>query len=188
MKSGGDEAILGRLNELANEMTRLKAQFGAELPQGRLAVVRARLGEERVCFPLDSIQRTVGMARLKPVADAAPALLGLLQMGLEFVPVLCLRRLLGLSPPIHTRASAIVLLAQGGQTRGVLVDEVEGLFEYPPESLYLVDPGLPQRKFLWGVLQVPQEGACETALLLNPLALLGEILEPRGSQTFPPLA
>jgi chemotaxis signal transduction protein/HAMP domain-containing protein len=172
------DALLARIDQLAGELDQLKASLSAELPSGSLSLLRIRLDGQSAALCVSAVERVVGMARLAHVDNAPPALLGLLQLGQSFVPVLCLRRLLGLPEPTYNRSTSIVILLHAGQRRGLVVDEVEDLIEASVDRLSVADCALPYRQFLWGTLPDgrPPRGGDEPArnvLLINHLACLG---------------
>lgn len=91
-------------------------------------VVQLVLQGRQYGLPLDQVERIIPIAALRPVPQAQPHWLGLLDLHQTSVPVLDLPGLLGLHPrkPFTVDAAIIIVRVPGAQT-GFLVDDVIGV-------------------------------------------------------------
>jgi purine-binding chemotaxis protein CheW len=109
---------------------------------------------------------------ITPVPRAPPSLEGVVRLRGEVVPVLDVRKRLGvaLSPP--TRKSRFLVVNVAGRRIGLVVDEVCEVLRLPRSQLRpappLGDPGAP--RFFLGVCG--GDGGARLRLLLNVKALL----------------
>jgi purine-binding chemotaxis protein CheW len=86
-------------------------------------VILLRLGGHEYALPLGCVVEVVRMAALAPVPDAAAHVLGLLDLRGRVVPVLDLRRRLGL-PPAEPGLSTPICVVEAGGGFGLVADAV----------------------------------------------------------------
>lgn len=147
---------------------RTPAGAGAE-PVGTRAVIAFRLGEESYALALEAVEEVApgGAVRRRP--DLPGALCGAVRVRGGEVPVLDLRRRLGLPDAAEGAGKVLVCRRAGEERLGLLVDEVSGVREVPAGTLVA-----PPRYFeraaahLLGIARL-EDGL---VLLLDPVRLL----------------
>lgn len=97
--------------------------------------VLARLEGLDYAVPVADVVEVLRLVALTPLPDSPPWMLGMLNMRGRGVPVLDLRRRLGLTPIEFGLDAAIVVVENAGRTVGLLVDEVAEVVEIADESL-----------------------------------------------------
>jgi len=91
-----------------------------------------RLEEQRYALPLLAVERVVRAAEITPLPQAPAVIHGAIDIEGRILPVLDVRRRLGL-PPREIQPSDQFLLARMAQRTVVLaIDEAQGLVECPP--------------------------------------------------------
>jgi purine-binding chemotaxis protein CheW len=100
------------------------------------SVILLRLEGHEYALPLGSVVEVVRMAALAPVPDAPAHVLGLLDLRGRVVPVLDLRRRLGL-PPAEPGLSTPICVVEAGGGFGLVADAVTDVrpLEGPVEPL-----------------------------------------------------
>ena len=88
------------------------------------SVILLRLEGQTYALPLGCVVEVVRMAALAPVPDAPPHVLGLLDLRGRVVPVLDLRRRLGLAPAEPGLSTPICVVEAGGRCFGLVADAV----------------------------------------------------------------
>jgi purine-binding chemotaxis protein CheW len=88
------------------------------------SVILLRLEGHEYALPLGCVVEVVRMAALAPAADAPPHVLGLLDLRGRVVPVLDLRRRLGLAPAEPGLSTPICVVEAGGRGFGLVADAV----------------------------------------------------------------
>jgi purine-binding chemotaxis protein CheW len=88
------------------------------------SVILLRLEGHEYALPLACVVEVVRMAALAPVPDAPAHVLGLLDLRGRVVPVLDLRRRLGLAPAEPGLSTPICVVEAGGRGFGLVADAV----------------------------------------------------------------
>jgi purine-binding chemotaxis protein CheW len=88
------------------------------------SVILLRLEGHEYALPLGCVVEVVRMAALAPVPDAPPHVLGLLDLRGRVVPVLDLRRRLGLAAAEPGLSTPICVVEAGGRGFGLVADAV----------------------------------------------------------------
>jgi purine-binding chemotaxis protein CheW len=88
------------------------------------SVILLRLEGQKYALPLGCVVEVVRMAALAPVPDAPAHVLGLLDLRGRVVPVLDLRRRLGLAPAEPGLSTPICVVEAGGRGFGLVADAV----------------------------------------------------------------
>jgi purine-binding chemotaxis protein CheW len=88
------------------------------------SVILLRLEGHEYALPLGHVVEVVRMAALAPVPDAPRHVLGLLDLRGRVVPVLDLRRRLGLAPAEPGLSTPICVVEAGGRGFGLVADAV----------------------------------------------------------------
>jgi purine-binding chemotaxis protein CheW len=89
----------------------------------------------RIALPLDVVERAVPACELTPLPDAPLLVAGAFNLHGQAVAVLDLRRRLGLATRPAGLGDQLVLVAVHGRRMALLVDEAEGVVEYPADAL-----------------------------------------------------
>ncbi len=82
-----------------------------------------RLGADLFLIPLENVERIVQVAALRSMPGAPPELMGILTVHGEAVPVLDIRRRLGIDAPAPDITYQLILLYSGAHRAALLVDE-----------------------------------------------------------------
>lgn len=103
------------------------------LPETR-PVLPLRCGDHRYALPLDSVVEVAAMVAVAPLPGADAAVLGIANRGGEALPILDLRRWLGMdAAPITTQTLFVVVRGEDSQI-GLLADEVQAIRQYSPDA------------------------------------------------------
>ncbi len=105
-------------------------------------VLICALDEVRLGLDVNGVERVVRAARLTPVPNPPPNVEGLLRVGSRIVPVVCLRKRLGLPAREISPADRLVLLQTGLGPLGLRVDEVEGVAGVSPDRVVALGEAL----------------------------------------------
>lgn len=121
--------------------------------------VTFEMAGERFAVPMAPVQeiiRVPGVARL-PLAP--PALAGLANLRGRVLPIVDLRRMIGLEPREHDEATR-ALVIHLGQPLGFVVDHVASVLSLEPGQLEAAGSvrGIVRSEYLGGVIQRPQAG------------------------------
>jgi purine-binding chemotaxis protein CheW len=119
-------------------------------------------------LPLENVTRALRMVAIMPIPEAAPDVLGLIDIAGRPIPVIDLRHLLGYthrSPNINDR---LLILETHGQTVALMVDDVSTILELPPVQLEKPDKILAQSRLIKATIRQTQG----TVLLLDVERLL----------------
>lgn len=117
------------------------------------------LGDEEYALEIERVQEIKGFSTVTPLPNSPPYMRGVLNLRGVIVPVMDLRRRLGLAPVAYTRRSAIIVVALDARLVGVVVDDVADVVDLAP-----------------GDVQPPPPGAVETGGFVRGLARLGDRL------------
>lgn len=84
-----------------------------------------RIGDRKLAFPLEKVERVIRMAALVPVPEAPEWISGLINLGGTVMPVISLRKRLGLSRVgVHPDHRILVMQTQNRRL-GVIAETVE---------------------------------------------------------------
>ncbi len=97
--------------------------------------VLARLEGQDYAVPVGAVVEVLRLVALTPLPDAPEWMLGMLNLRGRGVPVLDLRRKLGLTPVEFGLDAAIVVVEDSGRTVGLVVDEVAEVVDIADNSL-----------------------------------------------------
>lgn len=100
-----------------------------------LQTVTFRLADQIYGLPLDVVQEIQQLVEFTPLPDAAPALVGLVDVRGVVVPGIDLRVLLGLPPRALTLETPMVFCRVRGHVVCLIVDSVEDVVDLPVDSL-----------------------------------------------------
>ena len=106
-----------------------------------LQVVVFVLDGQRYAFPLATVQQVLPMVAPAPLPEAPPIALGVINLHGLIVPMLDLRRRLGLPPREYGPADRLVVARSSRRLLAIPVDEALGVMEVatgsviPPEAI-----------------------------------------------------
>lgn len=106
----------------------------SRMPERGTALLRLRVAGDAFTLPLDHVAAVTRPGPLTPVPQAPDILAGLSHADGVPLPVIDLRRRLGL-PASEVAARHVVMVEMPGRCFGVLVDLVEGLLTLPEEAI-----------------------------------------------------
>ena len=127
----------GRIQQIQEEIARQSAQPEEQSGEGQ-AVLAFLLAGEEYAFPLSVVREVSRVGPITALPGLPPTVLGALGLRGEILPVLDLRRLLGLESTPPTPASRLIVVQEGTTAAALLVDQVgdiavlEGALSPPP--------------------------------------------------------
>lgn len=111
------------------------------------------MGEHRLVVPQDDVQEVLEPPEFTRVPGGQPWLLGLANVRGDLLPIIDLRRMMGMEPARMSGASRVVVLNHKEIPAGFLVDDVAGFRRFTPDDqrheLVPEDEG-PMQPFLLG--------------------------------------
>ncbi|MEC9282941.1 MAG: chemotaxis protein CheW [Bdellovibrionota bacterium] len=123
-------------------------------------IVTFRLGEERLGLPISLIQEIIRVPSLSKVPSSEPSLLGVGNLRGQTLPVISLRKRLGLEDRAFDDSTRILVVNFGGVLNGLVVDSVAEVYHFendkldePPATIAGIKDG-----FLKKVLRTDKEG------------------------------
>jgi purine-binding chemotaxis protein CheW len=108
-------------------------QAGAD----RVQWVTCRVDQEDIAFDIHRVQEIHRMMEMTPVPKAPPFVEGVINLRGRIVPVVNVRRRLGMPDGACTASARIVVVTVQQQTWGLLVDHVAEVLELPQ---HLIEP------------------------------------------------
>ncbi len=118
------------------------------------SLVLFRLGEQRFALPLETVERIVRAAETTPLPKAPGIVLGIIDVEGRILPVLNLRRRLGLPERDVTPKDQFILARTATRPVVLVIDEALGLVEQSPDLVsgaHDIVPGVDQ---IEGVIQL----------------------------------
>lgn len=126
-------------------------------PTPTMSILVMRMAESLLGLEAEAIQRVFAAAEVTPLPGAPTVVAGVINVHGQVVPVLDLRRRLGLGPSTPSLSDRLVVVANDGRPVALLVEAVEGIQELPRQALATMKGLLPGTGFIKGVLPT-QEG------------------------------
>ncbi len=133
-------------------------------------VITFTVDDQRFGFFIEDVREVIGPTKTAKVPKAPPFVEGIINLRGRVVPILNLRKKLGL-PEAKGRQEGVVLIEIDNRIVGLLVDKVEGILRIPKQSIGFpstLKQGKIDTAYLTGVGE-SQEGA---VVLLNPRKIL----------------
>lgn len=113
------------------------------------------VAEQRYALPLSAVERIVRAAEVTPLPKAPPVVIGALDVGGRVLPVLNLRRRLGLPESAINPAHQFLIARTARREVVLVIDEAVGMLETPSGGMVAaaqIAPGLGQ---ISGVVRLP---------------------------------
>ena len=98
-------------------------------------LVSFHLGEEEYAVDILCVQEIIRAGRITPVPNAPHFVEGVLNLRGKVIPVIHLRRRLGLPETEHTKQSRIVVVDLSPHTLGFMVDAVSEVIRVTPDRI-----------------------------------------------------
>jgi len=124
-----------------------------ELPE-ELNVVCFRLGRREFGLDISSVQRIIAMVEITEVPQPLPFLEGVIDLMGAIVPVISLRRLLGMPMGEVSLRNHIIVGEKDKKAVGLIVDSVSDLISIPRNVIDPPTTVTPLREFLIGVARL----------------------------------
>lgn len=101
--------------------------------------IEMAIGEEHYAIGIDRIREIIRMQKMTVIPHSPPYVQGVIQLRGSLVPVISLRAWFGLADEPPTKAARIVIVKDGEESVGVMVDRVTQVAVYsnlhtPPGS------------------------------------------------------
>lgn len=130
--------------------------MGEQLPDIGGQVVVFTLDGQRLALPLSSVERALRAVAVTPLPGAPPVVLGVINAGGQVLPVVELRRRLGLPSPALGPDQRLLLARGGRRTLALVADSVAGVWDLEPSQVAQAEPGLAFAPHLRGVAKLPE--------------------------------
>jgi len=144
-------------------------------------VLAFNLAQRMYALPLAAVVQIIPMVALTPVPQMPPAVEGLMNFRGKAVPLINLRRYLGLPECALALHTPIILLMVEGRTVGLIVDAVIDVLQIDAQQVIhlteIMPEGLGDAPILQGIVHTPSG----TLLVLN----LQQLFAAGQAQTFP---
>ncbi len=136
-----------------NEAYREVLQEENEVP--RKQFVTFFIGDQCMAFEMERVMEIVRVPPTVEVPMTPSSLIGLANLRGTILPVLCLRRVMGLDDAELTDATRVMVLSYFGRPLGFIVDKVTQVLGVQPEVIERIDPASStfDSKLLSGVLK-----------------------------------
>lgn len=164
---------------------------GKEEPRALHHLVTFRLGTEIYGLPVGPIEQIVPMVTITPLPQIGDPVAGVINVRGKAVPVVDLRRHIGLDEAAYLLHTPIVLAHIGPGSVGLVVDQVLDVLSLPPDRLIPPAEILPQGIGQAPVLSAVARISDRFALLLDPDHLFGPEQQEalaRAAELLPQLA
>ncbi|HSJ52591.1 MAG TPA: chemotaxis protein CheW [Anaerolineae bacterium] len=127
-----------------------------------------RLGNQVYGLPLGPIQQIIPMLTITPLPEVADQVAGAINVHGQAVPVIDMRRHIGLAETPFLLYTPIILAHIGGSLVGLVVDEVLDVLDLPARDLLPAGDLLPAELGQSPVLRALAQVAGRLALFLEP--------------------
>ncbi len=131
----------------------LRRKNGAVVSQTR-QLVAFSLDDQRYALELSAVRRTERMADITPLPQAPQVVHGLLNLRGEIVPVLNVRSRFRLPAREPRVADQLLIARTARRTVALLVDEVLGPIDMPPQEVIEPEAIVPGLAYLVGVVRL----------------------------------
>jgi purine-binding chemotaxis protein CheW len=112
------------------------------------------LNEQRYALPLESVQRVVRMAETTPLPKAPDIVLGVIDLRGQIVPVLSMRKRLGLPEPEPNLNDQLLVADTTTRTVALVVNLVTGVIERTAEEITDADSIVPGTQYVEGIARL----------------------------------
>lgn len=98
-------------------------------------VVAFFLNGQRYALPIERVREIQQIVALSDVPAGTKGVVGMVNLRGQVIPAVDMRRLLGLDPREYTLETPMIIAEVHGEFVALIVDEVQDVFELPPDCL-----------------------------------------------------
>jgi len=98
-------------------------------------VVAFQLGGQRYAFPIENVCEIQQIVAFSEVPSGTTGIVGMVNLRGLVIPAVDMRRLVGLEPREYTLETPMIIAEVGDEKLALVVDEVQDVFEVPPDCL-----------------------------------------------------
>lgn len=113
-----------------------------------------RLDELRMALPLSAVERILRAVYITPLPNAPEIVLGVINAQGQIIPVIDMRRRLGLPERTLALTDQLILARTTKRPVALVTDSVTGVLEYPDSKLTEVHAILPGVESVTGVIKL----------------------------------
>ncbi|KAF0249127.1 MAG: Chemotaxis signal transduction protein CheW [bacterium] len=139
-----------------------------QLPGEEIDLVCTQLGDQQLAFYLPIVVEAIRMVKLTPLPGVSQAVVGLLNLRRQIVPVLDLRTLLGMPQKPYDENTIIVLVEYENRKRGLIVDTITEVIKVSSSAVEPPNRFVPYSEFIFAIAR-SQAGLI---MILNHMNLL----------------
>jgi purine-binding chemotaxis protein CheW len=93
--------------------------------------IEMAIGQENYAIGIDRIREIIRMQKITVIPHSRSHIKGVIHLRGNIVPVISLRRLFGMQDEIPTKATRIIIVKDGKESVGIMVDKVTKVTVYP---------------------------------------------------------
>lgn len=127
---------------------------GASKARDHVQFVVFRLDEQRYALPIDVVERIVRAVGITPLPNAPTIVLGVVDVAGRVLPVLNLRRRFGLPDKSISPADQFLIADAKFRAVVLVVDEADGVIDYPVSAVTASDRIVPEVIHISGVAKL----------------------------------
>lgn len=118
-----------------------------QLPQGDIDLVCIQVGSQQFALYLPAVIEAIRMVKLTPLPGVSSAIVGLLNLRGQVVPVMDLRVILGMEKIEYDENTPIILFEYEGKKRALVVDAITEVFKVSQDLVYEPGESIPQNEY-----------------------------------------
>lgn len=169
-----DSTVQSQIEELSRQLYELKKSIASsasreELEDRELTVFICQVGGDQIALLQSNVNEVVQFARLTPLPEAAPWVLGMLNLRGESLPVIDTLARFTRQPREATAKDFIVICSLGKRRFGLVVQQIRSLAVYAREEVKPTPADLPFAPYLLGTIHRDTQ----SILLLSLQMLIG---------------
>ena len=146
-----------RTNATSGEKPDLRKTRPPDSIDTALHFLAFRIGDRKLAFPLEKVERVIRMAALVPVPEAPEWISGLLNLHGKVMPVISLRKRLGLSRKGANPDHRILVMQTQNRKLGVIAETVEEVVAVSEDHLAKPEGTLKESQLLNAVIRKNDE-------------------------------
>lgn len=98
-------------------------------------IVAFHLGSQRYAFPIGCVREIQQIVAFSEVPSGGAGIIGMVNLRGLIIPALDVRHLVGMEPREYTLETRMIIADVHGEKMALIVDEVQDVFELPPDCL-----------------------------------------------------
>ncbi|MDD5035666.1 MAG: chemotaxis protein CheW [Methylococcaceae bacterium] len=115
------------------------------------------LGDQRYCLHINAVERVARAVEIMPLPDMPVEILGVINVYGRIIPVLNVRKRLGLVVKELDLTDQFIIVHAANRTIALLVDGIAGVIDYPEEKAENSQAILPDFRIIEGVVKLNGE-------------------------------